>query len=119
MSVAQTARHHIHKRLPIVEIEVKFGRNIPDSALYLPDALAGAAAAVEDGDIVAVALRIVGTHKAEQSGFSGSVLPKQCPFLTCLHGPIDIVQNHAVAIAHIASGEGKCHIVIDRDVGDT
>ena len=71
--VVQTACHHLEHLAVAAEIEVHLRRDVADVSLDVPDAFAGASQMVEDGDIVAVALRIVGAHQAEQCGFAATV----------------------------------------------
>ena len=84
------------------EVEVYFRREEADAALDVPDAFAGAASAVEDGDVVAVRLRIVGADEAQQRTFSRPVRAEQRPAFAVTDCPVDVVEDDGFAVAHTA-----------------
>ena len=84
----QTACHHFEHLLVAIKVEMHFGRDVAYVSFNVPDAFAGAATMVEYGDIVAVALRIVAAHQAEQGGFARTVFAEQSPFFATTYSPI-------------------------------
>ena len=66
--------------------------------LDVPDTLAAATRITEEGDVAGITLRVVCTYQTQQGTLSGSVLSAQRPTLTIVHGPIQILQDDALAI---------------------
>ena len=90
------------------------GRYVANAALDVPDALATSTSAVEECNVVAIALWIVGIDEAQQRRFSRTIGTEQCPSLTGSHRPTHIVQNHRRAIAHVAMTQLEGVAVVDR-----
>ena len=63
---------------------------------------------VENGDVVAVALRIVGANQTEQRGFAAAVFAKQCPFFACRHSPAHLLEYDVAAVHHVAGVKAEC-----------
>ena len=54
----------------------------------------------EQTDVAGIALRIVGTDKAQQCALARTVSPAQCPSFTLADGPRKVVQYGAFAVAN-------------------
>ncbi len=50
--------------------------------------------------MVGVGLGVVGQDQAEQGGFAGAIVAEECPAFTLAHGPVDVVQDVCLAVAH-------------------
>ena len=70
---------------PVVQMQA--AADVADMLFNIPDGLAAAAAAAKEGEIVAVALRMIAGDKAQQRGFTGAVGADELKVLARAHGP--------------------------------
>ena len=63
--VVKTRSHHSGCVFAIIEIEMHLGRYVANAALDVPDALATPTSAVEECNVVAIALWIIGIDEAQ------------------------------------------------------
>ena len=82
------------------EIQVHFRRNIADMPFDVPNALPCSTLAVEDTDIVAVRLGIVGANHTQQRTLSRTVRPEQSPTFAFCHLPVHMPENNRSPIAY-------------------
>ena len=103
--IMQSAGYYMDGRHVAHIAPVHLGTHISYVVLYLPDAFARTSPVPEKLDGAGVTLRIVGTDQTQQGALASSVLSAQRPFLAFAHGPVEVAQNGAAAVADVHAVE--------------
>ena len=98
--IKQPRGHHIHRSHVVGKGAVHLGREVAYMSLYVPDALARAAAAVEERQIESIGTRVVGTYEAQQRTLAAPVAARDVPTLARAHTPVEVFEYRAAAVAY-------------------
>ena len=98
--IKQPRGNHIHRSHVVGKGAVHLGREVAYMSLYVPDALARAAAAVEERQIESIGTRVVGTYEAQQRTLAAAVAARDVPTLARAHTPVEMFEYRAAAVAY-------------------
>ncbi|KMQ81637.1 hypothetical protein RF55_25682, partial [Lasius niger] len=91
-------RHVAHAGVDAI-IQMQAAADVADMAFDFPDGFPAAAAAAEQRQIVAVALRVIAGDQTEQGGFAGAVWADYLPVFTRVNLPVEMIEDRPIVIA--------------------
>ena len=93
-----TRQDHVANRGTDAVLKMQTAADVANMLFDVPDGFTAAAAAAKEGQVVAVALRMVAGHQTEQGRFPGAVGTDDLPVLTGVNRPAQALDDRPVVV---------------------